>query len=238
MRQTLQRALTLTAILLFVCGSFGFAQVKADGDKIKVRKVNVQKPDDNKEHKAPIYVNMKTSKGDIIIELDPEHAPITVANFLKYADSDAYDSTIFHRVMNGFMIQGGGFSADMTKRPTKAPIKNEWGNGLKNLRGTIAMARRGGNPNSATNQFFINVKDNPNLDRNQGDGAGYAVFGKVVKGMDVVDAIKVVKTHKLPNEKIMYKGKMRTVPGRADVPVDPIYIYDVVRVEKPAGLTE
>ncbi|MEZ5357549.1 MAG: peptidylprolyl isomerase [Candidatus Zixiibacteriota bacterium] len=239
MRQTIHRAIALTALVLFLCGSLVFAQANdASGGKINLRKVSVQKPDDNKKQVPMEYVKMKTTKGDIIIELDPTNAPITVANFLEYVDSNAYDSTIFHRVINGFMIQGGGFNGDMTKRPTHNPIKNEWGNGLKNLRGTIAMARRGGDINSATNQFFINVKDNFNLDMKQQDGAGYAVFGKVIQGMDVVDAIKVAKTKNMPEEEIMYKGKKQRVPGPANVPVEPIYILDVVRIDKPAGLTE
>ncbi|MCK5126415.1 MAG: peptidylprolyl isomerase [candidate division Zixibacteria bacterium] len=162
---------------------------------------------------------MVTSKGDIIIELNREKAPITVKNFLDYVDENSYDSTIFHRVISNFMIQGGGFNADMTKRPTKPEIKNEWGNDLQNLRGTIAMARRGGNIHSASNQFFINVKDNRNLDMKQSDGAGYAVFGKVIEGLDVVDIIKAVKTHRQA--------------GHGDVPVEPVLILDVVRIEKP-----
>lgn len=241
MPQTVQRFCILTAILLFVCGSFSFAGVKdSTGGKISMRKVNVQKPGDNKPSQdgaAMEYVTMKTSMGDIVLELDRAKAPITVENFLAYVDADAYDSTIFHRVIPGFMIQGGGFSDDMTKRPTREPIQNEWQNGLKNTRGSIAMARRGGQANSATNQFFINVKNNGSLDVPR-DGAGYAVFGRVVKGMDVVDDIKTVKTHQLDGEMMVINGKKQKVPGRRDVPVDPVYILDVVRTEKPADMTE
>lgn len=141
----------------------------------------------------PVYVLMTTSSGDILLELDAERAPVSVDNFLGYVDSEFYDGTIFHRVMDGFMIQGGGLAPDLTKKPTRDPIRNEWGNGLTNDRGTIAMARTRA-PNSATSQFFINVVDNPRLDQPISGGAGYAVFGKVVAGMDVVDEIKAVPT--------------------------------------------
>ena len=140
------------------------------------------------------YVLMTTSMGDILIELNREKAPITVANFLSYVDKEFYDGTIFHRVIGNFMIQGGGMTPGMTKKTTDPTIKNEWRNGLKNTRGSIAMARLGGKPDSATSQFFINVKDNANLDMPQRDGAAYAVFGKVVAGMDTVEKIRVVDT--------------------------------------------
>ena len=138
------------------------------------------------------YVLMTTSMGDILIELNGLKAPITVANFLSYADKGFYDGTIFHRIISNFMIQGGGMTPDMTKKTTDPPIKNEWRNGLKNTRGTIAMARTSA-PDSATAQFFINVNDNANLDVARG-GAAYAVFGKVVAGMDVVEKIRTVDT--------------------------------------------
>lgn len=139
---------------------------------------------------------MKTTMGDIVLELDEEKAPITVKNFSDYVDSGFYNGTIFHRVINNFMIQGGGMLKDLSQKPTKAPIKNEAANGLKNKRGTIAMARTGV-VDSATAQFFINVSDNAFLDH-QGTSAqtfGYCVFGKVIEGMDVVDKIKITKTH-------------------------------------------
>ncbi len=143
---------------------------------------------------APLQVKLETAKGDIVIELDRKAAPITVVNFVKYVDEGFYDGTIFHRVMPGFMIQGGGLLPDMSEKPTRAPIKNEASNGLKNTRGTIAMARTG-MPHSATSQFFINHGDNAMLDyRPLGSPNGYAVFGKVVKGMDVVDAIAMGAT--------------------------------------------
>jgi len=136
-------------------------------------------------------VKLATSMGDIVVQLDPAKAPKTVENFLAYVNDKHYDGTVFHRVMNGFMIQGGGFTADMQQKPTKPPIALEANNGLKNDTYTIAMARTG-NPNSATSQFFINVKDNDMLNAPKPDGHGYAVFGKVVSGTDVVDKIKAV----------------------------------------------
>ena len=142
--------------------------------------------------KNPLVL-METSLGNIKIELNAKEAPISVQNFLGYVNKGFYNGTIFHRVINGFMIQGGGFTPDMTPKAAGAPIKNEAGNGLKNDRGTIAMARTG-NPDSATAQFFINVVNNDGLNRPSPDGFGYAVFGKVVGGMDVVDKIKAVKT--------------------------------------------
>ena len=128
-----------------------------------------------------------------MLELNREKAPVTVENFMKYVEEERYDGTIFHRVIATFMIQGGGFTEEMEMVETDDPIKNEWRNGLSNVRGTIAMARRGQQPDSATNQFFINVQDNPALDQPR-DGAGYAVFGKVIAGMDTVDAIRAVPT--------------------------------------------
>lgn len=143
---------------------------------------------------API-VHMQTSKGLISIELDAEKAPLSTANFLEYVRNNLYDQTIFHRVIPGFMIQGGGFTVDMAQKKTSAPIKNEADNGLKNLRGTLAMARTQV-VDSATNQFFINLKDNDFLNH-QGTGPnayGYAVFARVTAGMEVVDEIATVAT--------------------------------------------
>ena len=139
-------------------------------------------------------VRLVTSQGDVVVELDKEKAPKTVDNFLQYVNAGHYDGTVFHRVIDNFMIQGGGMKADMSEKPTRAPIPLESRNGLTNLRGTLAMARTM-DPNSATAQFFINLKDNAFLDQaNSRDGNGYAVFGKVVAGMDVVDKIKAVPT--------------------------------------------
>jgi len=142
--------------------------------------------------KDPVVL-METSMGNVKIQLDPQKAPISVKNFLDYVNSGFYNGTIFHRVIPGFMIQGGGFTAELSQKKTNAPIKNEADNGLKNDRGTIAMARTG-DPNSATAQFFINVVNNDGLNRPSPDGFGYAVFGKVIEGMDVVDKIRGVKT--------------------------------------------
>ena len=138
------------------------------------------------------YVKMTTSAGDLRIELDDEKAPVSVANFLAYVNKGFYDGLHFHRVIDNFMIQGGGMTGDMKEKETKRPIRLESKNGLMNQRGTIAMARTS-DPNSATAQFFINVKDNAFLDAaNSPSGIGYAVFGHVVSGMDVVDRIKQV----------------------------------------------
>ena len=139
-------------------------------------------------------VKLATSAGDIVIALDAAKAPKTVDNFLKYVKAGHYNGTIFHRVIPGFMIQGGGMTPDMKEKSTRAPIPLESRNGLSNVRGSVAMARTG-DPNSATSQFFINVQDNDRLDAaNARDGNGYAVFGKVVSGMDVVDKIRTVPT--------------------------------------------
>ena len=138
-------------------------------------------------------VELQTSQGDIRIQLDEQRAPVCAKNFISYVESGHYDGTIFHRVIRNFMIQGGGFTADMQQKPTAEPIKNEAANGLKNNKYTIAMARTG-DPHSATAQFFINVRDNSFLDYPGQDGWGYCVFGKVTEGTEVVDAIKKVKT--------------------------------------------
>ena len=141
-------------------------------------------------------VKMETSLGDIVLELNAEKAPISVLNFLQYAEDGFYDGTIFHRVMKTFMIQGGGFDEQLNKKTDglRPGIANEWQNGLKNDRGTISMARLGGQPDSATSQFFINVVDNDRLNQPQRDGAAYAVFGRVVEGMEIVDQIREVAT--------------------------------------------
>jgi len=169
-------------------------------------------------------VEVQTTLGNFTIELYPDKAPKTVANFLQYIDDGFYTNTIFHRVIDGFMIQGGGFTQQFERKPTRAPILNEADNGLKNLRGTIAMARTF-DPQSATAQFYINVVDNPNLDFKDKTprGWGYAVFGKVVKGMEVVDAIK----------------SQPTGPGgpfQGDVPRTPVVILGITRVNaEPAN---
>lgn len=138
-------------------------------------------------------VEIETSLGNITVELFSKEAPLSVKNFLDYADKGFYNGTVFHRVIAGFMIQGGGLTAEMAPKPTGAPVKNEAANGLKNDRGTLSMARTG-DPDSATSQFFINLVNNEGLNRPNPDGHGYSVFGKVVKGMDVVDKIAATKT--------------------------------------------
>lgn len=165
-----------------------------------------------------IIIILHTNFGDITLELDAAKAPKTTANFVEYVKSGHYDGTIFHRVINNFMIQGGGFDKNMKQKPTRAPIANEANNGLKNLTGTIAMARTS-DPHSASAQFFINVKDNDFLDfRNETtQGWGYAVFGKVTQGMDVVNKIKVVNTS--------------NSGGHGDVPMEPVIIVSAEVVE-------
>jgi peptidyl-prolyl cis-trans isomerase B (cyclophilin B) len=154
-------------------------------------------------------ITLKTRLGDIVLELDHDKAPATCANFEQYVRDGHFDGTIFHRVINNFMIQGGGFMPDMMQKATREPIENEAKNGLRNLTGTIAMARTMA-PHSATAQFFINVKDNGFLDYPGQDGWGYCVFGKVVEGMDVVEKIKGVET--------------TNRAGHSDVPVEPVVI--------------
>lgn len=161
------------------------------------------------------HVVIDTSLGEIELELNAKQAPISVENFLGYVDAGSYNGTIFHRVIPGFMVQGGGFDKNMQQKPTNKPIENEAGNGLKNNRGTVAMARIQA-PHSATMQFFINHADNSFLNQNSRD-FGYAVFAKVVKGMDVVDQIAQVRTAN--------KG------GHQNVPTDPILINSVKRTE-------
>lgn len=139
------------------------------------------------------HVSLKTNMGEIVLELYPEKAPKSVANFLQYVKTGHYNGTIFHRVIDNFMIQGGGFDKNMSQKPTNPPIENEAKNGLKNETYTVAMARTS-SPHSASAQFFINVKNNSFLDYPSQDGWGYAVFGKVIKGTDVVDKIKAVET--------------------------------------------
>ncbi|MGC9323474.1 MAG: peptidylprolyl isomerase [Desulfomonilia bacterium] len=165
-------------------------------------------------------VFLETNLGTILLELYPEKAPATVQNFLSYVESGFFVNTTFHRVIKGFMIQGGGLTQDLDPKPTRDPIPNEADNGLKNLRGTIAMARTS-QPHSATSQFFINTKDNNFLDHRDksSQGWGYCVFGKVIEGMDVVDAIESQKT--------------TTRGGYQDVPVTPVLILKAGRAPSP-----
>lgn len=179
-----------------------------------------------------VEVRLKTNHGEITLELDSAKAPVTVENFLRYAREKHYDRTVFHRVIDGFMIQGGGFVVEegrLTEKKTSGKgIKNEGDNGLKNLRGTIAMARTA-DPNSARAQFFINVVDNPNLDFPS--MGGYAVFGKVSKGLDVIDKIKAVQTHAAAMA-MRHPVSGEILESRAnDVPVEPVVILSAEVVE-------
>lgn len=175
---------------------------------------------------GPVRVLMTTTAGEIELELDGERAPVTVANFLMYAERREYDGTIFHRVIPTFVVQGGGYTPDFTERNTldgrpDRPIRNEWGNGLRNERGTIAMARET-EPDSATRQFFINVADNPRLDTGRPitGNAGYAVFGRVVRGMETIDRIKDAPTGERADKDLR------------DVPLEPVVILTVRRVRE------
>ena len=168
---------------------------------------------------APVNVSLETSLGTIKLELDADKAPLSTANFVQYAKSGFYDGLVFHRVIKGFMVQGGGYDEGYNEKGNKKPsIKNEAANGLKNKRGTVAMARTS-DPHSATSQFFINHADNDFLDYPSRDGWGYAVFGKVTEGMDVVDKIAGTQTGPIP-------------PFGRDVPVKPIVIKKVTVVTK------
>lgn len=164
-------------------------------------------------------VRLDTNQGEILIALDAGRAPVSVGNFLGYAESGYYDATLFHRVVPGFVIQGGGYTVSMEEKPTRAPIRNESDNGLLNRRGTVAMARRDA-VDSATAQFFINLEDNPFLDAD-GPYGGYAVFGRVIDGMDVVDRIA--------------KAATKTSGSFENLPVDPVIIRTVSVVRRPAG---
>jgi peptidyl-prolyl cis-trans isomerase A (cyclophilin A) len=164
-----------------------------------------------------VRVSLETSLGEIVLELNNEKAPLSTANFLNYVAKGHYNGTVFHRVIGNFMIQGGGFDEAGKQKPTDAGVKNEWKNGLKNTKGSIAMARLGNQPDSGTAQFFINVQDNPFLDEPR-DGAGYAVFGKVVSGLDVIEKIKAVKT--------------TTKQGMGDWPVENVVIKTAKKLEK------
>lgn len=169
-----------------------------------------------------VWVEMDTTLGPIVVELDRAHAPVSVNNFLMYADQGAYDGTVFHRVMKDFVIQGGGHLPDLSEIPGGAPIVNEWTNGLKNTRGTIAMARET-EPDSATRQWYINVNDNVRLDmpRDVSGNAGYAVFGRVVGGLDTVEAIRNLPVHDIEDR------------GMQNVPLEPPVILHVKRVGRP-----
>ncbi len=201
------------SVMSFAFGASAFAAQKTP--KKEAQPVAVAAVSTPKANTKLVKVAMTTSMGVIKLELDPEKAPLTVKNFVSYVNAGQYTKTIFHRVINGFMIQCGGFDEKMNEKATRASVKNEASNGLKNERGTIAMARTS-DPNSATAQFFVNLIDNRFLDYTP-ENPGYAVFGKVVSGMDVVDAIAQVKT-----------GQFGMF---SDVPVKPVIIENV-KIEK------
>ena len=225
------RCLWVAKACAFLCCVFVWEGCKKAGEtdktSVQVKRVeedkqegkNVVKPETN------CRVLMDTSMGSLTVELFEKEAPITTSNFLKYVDEGFYDGTQFHRVIEQFVIQGGGFTASMEQKGTHPPIKNEADNGLKNERGTLSMARTS-QPDSATSQFFINVEDNENLDHVPGVPSrfGYAVFAKVVDGMDVVDQIRRVKTTN--------KGPYQ------DVPVEPVILRSARRVEEAASKDE
>ncbi len=200
--------LAIAAVMWMASTGAGHAQVPPPDPK---------SPPSEAKPTHPVVV-LQTSEGTIKVELWEDKAPLTVKNFLRYADEGFYDGTIFHRVINGFMIQGGGFTADMKQKEAHEPIKNEAAAGLRNERGTIAMARTS-IVDSATAQFFINVNDNENLNHKDETqrGFGYAVFGKVIEGMDVVDRIKAVPTS--------------TVGPFQNVPTKPVMIQKVLRTQ-------
>jgi peptidyl-prolyl cis-trans isomerase A (cyclophilin A) len=211
---------TRTLITMFAVILIGTAALFAQQSKVS----KMDQPKGN-----PIVV-MKTSMGTIKIELFEDKAPISVKNFLSYVDEKYFNGTVFHRVIKGFMIQGGGFEATdpIKQKPTKAQIKNESDNGLKNERGTLAMARTN-DPNSATSQFFINVVNNSFLDKAEGN-PGYAVFAKVIEGMDVVDKIRAVKTGTFPAISL-YQGK-EIKQQFQDVPETKVVIESITRQGK------
>jgi len=189
-------------VVVLICGCNEKTNKAAADKKIVNSERNIVKSQSN-------IVKLETSMGNIVIELNEQAAPVTVKNFLGYVEAGFYDGTIFHRVIPGFMIQGGGFTKQMAEKDTRAPIINEAKNGLSNEKGTIAMARTN-DPDSATAQFFINHRDNDFLDYIDDNKAGYAAFGKVTEGMDVVDAIASIET--------------TTRNGMDDVPVEPVII--------------
>jgi cyclophilin family peptidyl-prolyl cis-trans isomerase len=193
------------------------AEVNAASDVVEEAAPSAAAVQPQEPERNTVMILMKTSKGNIKIELYPEQAPKTVENFLSYVEAGHYSGTIFHRVMNGFMIQGGGMDVNMQQKPAPRTVENEANNGLKNTVGSVAMARMP-DPHSASAQFFINVNDNAFLDFPGQDGWGYCVFGQVVDGMDVVNAIKTVPTeYRLPHQ---------------HVPTDPVIIEQVSVIEE------
>jgi len=208
------KLLIIAALAVAFMACFATAQPASD------RPQPAERPATDLDTDNYAFITMETNRGDIVILLDRKHAPITVENFLKYVKDGHYDGTVFHRIIPTFMIQGGGFDETYTQKPTGQPIKNEWTNGLKNIRGSLSMARLGNQPDSATTQFFINVVDNAVLDMNR-DGAAYAVFGTVIEGMDAVDAIRNTPTA---------MGNLNGRPAQ-DVPTQPQVIRTASVIE-------
>ncbi|WP_428309102.1 peptidylprolyl isomerase [Hydrocarboniphaga sp.] len=198
----------LSSLLLLICAGGAMAQGAAP---LKVA-----------ADAAPVYVRMETSLGRIVLQLDPQHAPKSVANFVGYVKSGYYDGLVFSRVIAGFMAQGGGYDSAYRQRKMQPAVRNEADNGLKNVRGSIAMARTG-MPHSATSEFYINFADNTNLDYPSFDGWGYTVFGRVIEGMDVVDKIEAIPT-----------GPGGPFP--TDVPQTPILITSMKITDAPAAV--
>lgn len=211
------RNLLLTSLLL---PAFALAQDTAATDETTAAPATSEATAPAENPRVALHTNL----GDIVLELDAAKAPVSSENFLTYVKDGFYNGTVFHRVIDNFMAQGGGYTSDLQPKPTRAPIRNEANNGLSNLRGTVAMARTG-DPHSATAQFFINLVDNPRLDYVSDENGmtwGYAVFGKVVEGMDVVDQIRAIPT-----------GGQG--PFRTDVPTQPVLIERAERVDAPAA---
>ena len=176
---------------------------------------------------GPIFIMLDTTKGAIVLELDPVKAPISVENFRRYVKEGFYNQTVFHRIVPNFVVQGGGFDEKFIQKKTNDPIKNEWTNGLKNMRGSISMARTQ-SPDSATSQFFLNLKDNPALDG--ANGPGYAVFGKIVVGMDVLDAMGAIRPG--PAEATDQTGTKRIFP---DVPSETVMMRSAAEIDAAAA---
>ena len=199
----------IVAVAVSVCGCDSQKQTKPVGQETAPMEKEMEPLERNTVEAEKKLVKLETSMGDIVIELNEQDAPVTVKNFIEYVEQGHFNGTIFHRVIPNFMIQGGGFTADMERKETRDPIVNEASNGLGNDRGTIAMARTN-DPDSATCQFFINHRNNRSLNYIKNVNPGYTVFGKTIEGMDVVDAIAKVKT--------------TTRMGMNDVPVEPVII--------------
>jgi len=207
----------IVAVAVSVCGCDSQKQTKPAKQETAPMEKEMEPLERNTVEAEKKLVKLETSMGDIVIELNEQDAPVTVKNFIEYVEQGHFNGTIFHRVIPNFMIQGGGFTADMERKETRDPIVNEASNGLGNDRGTIAMARTN-DPDSATCQFFINHRNNRSLNYIKNVNPGYTVFGKTIEGMDVVDAIAKVKT--------------TTRMGMNDVPVEPVIIISATVVSE------